>query len=155
MHQKQYLLKTQIFNNYSQKLTFPYIHEGIKRVPKKVVKNFKTLLIIQFTEFSIRNQFVLFELKCTFCQDRIWQGIGGPSCVERCPVGALTWGPRADLLEMGKARVEELKAEGLSSAWLYGETQAGGLAKGKLRQGVWQREKPQAGGRAKGKTTIT
>jgi formate dehydrogenase iron-sulfur subunit len=44
-------------------------------------------------------------------------------------VGALTWGLRADLLEMGKARVEELKAGGLSSAWLYGETQAAGLGR--------------------------
>ena len=67
--------------------------------------------------------------KCTFCQDRIWQGIGGPSCVERCPVGALAWGPRGDLLEMGKARVEELKAEGLSNVQLYGETQAAGLGR--------------------------
>jgi formate dehydrogenase iron-sulfur subunit len=67
--------------------------------------------------------------KCTFCQDRIWQGLGGPSCVERCPVGALTWGPRADLLEMGKARVEELKTGGLTSAQLYGETQAAGLGR--------------------------
>ncbi|MEJ2211964.1 MAG: 4Fe-4S dicluster domain-containing protein, partial [Anaerolineae bacterium] len=36
--------------------------------------------------------------KCTFCQDRVQQGIGGPSCAERCPVGALTWGPRDTLL---------------------------------------------------------
>ena len=67
--------------------------------------------------------------KCTFCQDRIWMGIGGPSCAERCPVDALVWGSRADLIEMGKARVAELKAEGLSSAQLYGETQAAGLGR--------------------------
>lgn len=67
--------------------------------------------------------------KCTFCQDRVWLGIGGPSCAERCPVEALVWGPRSDLLEMGKARVEQLKAEGLGSAWLYGKTQAGGLGR--------------------------
>ena len=67
--------------------------------------------------------------KCTFCQDRIWQGIGGPSCAERCPVEALVWGPRVELLEKGKARVEELKAEGLSNVELYGETQASGLGR--------------------------
>jgi hypothetical protein len=33
------------------------------------------------------------------------------------------------LLEKGKARVEELKAEGLSSAQLYGETEAAGLGR--------------------------
>lgn len=67
--------------------------------------------------------------KCTFCQDRIWQGIGGPSCAERCPVKALVWGPRQELLDMGKARVEELKAEGFTSARLYGETEASGLGR--------------------------
>jgi formate dehydrogenase iron-sulfur subunit len=65
--------------------------------------------------------------KCTFCQDRVWDGIGGPSCAERCPVDALVWGSRSELLEQAKARVEELKAEGLDSARLYGETEAGGL----------------------------
>jgi formate dehydrogenase iron-sulfur subunit len=67
--------------------------------------------------------------KCTFCQDRIWLGIGGPSCAERCPVEALVWGPRDELLDQAKARVETLKAEGLGSARLYGETQASGLAR--------------------------
>jgi len=65
--------------------------------------------------------------KCTFCQDRVQQGIGGPSCVERCPVGALTWGPRQAMLEQAKRRVETLKAQGLSGARIYGETQSGGL----------------------------
>jgi formate dehydrogenase iron-sulfur subunit len=65
--------------------------------------------------------------KCTFCQDRIQQGIGGPSCAERCPVGALVWGPRDVLLDQARQRVETLKGEGLSSAKIYGETQAGGL----------------------------
>jgi formate dehydrogenase iron-sulfur subunit len=65
--------------------------------------------------------------KCTFCQDRIWSGLGGPSCAERCPVGALDWGPRVALLAKAKARVETLKAEGWSSARIYGETEAAGL----------------------------
>lgn len=67
--------------------------------------------------------------KCTFCQDRIWLNVGGPSCAERCPVEALVWGSRAELLDKAKVRVEELKAEGLPSAQLYGETQASGLAR--------------------------
>jgi formate dehydrogenase iron-sulfur subunit len=65
--------------------------------------------------------------KCTFCQDRIRLGIGGPSCAERCPVGALVWGPRDALLPQAQQRVEALRAEGLDSARLYGETQTGGL----------------------------
>lgn len=64
--------------------------------------------------------------KCTFCQDRLRAGIGGPSCAEICPVGALTWGKRGELLEKARARVAELRAKGMN-ARLYGETEAGGL----------------------------
>jgi formate dehydrogenase iron-sulfur subunit len=65
--------------------------------------------------------------KCTFCQDRIWNGLGGPSCAERCPVGALAWGRRRDLLDKAMKRVDALRAQGLSGASLYGEHVAGGL----------------------------
>jgi formate dehydrogenase iron-sulfur subunit len=65
--------------------------------------------------------------KCTFCQDRMWSGLGGPSCAERCPVGALVWGKRSDLLQAANQRVDALRAQGLSSAALYGENVAGGL----------------------------
>jgi len=64
--------------------------------------------------------------KCTFCQDRLWSGIGGPSCAEVCPVGALVWGKRGDLLDRARARVAELQAQGLN-ARIYGENEAGGL----------------------------
>jgi formate dehydrogenase iron-sulfur subunit len=65
--------------------------------------------------------------KCTFCQDRIWGGLGGPSCVEACPVEALVWGPREELLDKARERVATLHDEGLSGARLYGENEAGGL----------------------------
>jgi formate dehydrogenase iron-sulfur subunit len=65
--------------------------------------------------------------KCTFCQDRLNDDIGGPFCAERCPTGALTWGNRDDLLERAKARVSDLKSEGFDGAQLYGENEAGGL----------------------------
>jgi formate dehydrogenase beta subunit len=65
--------------------------------------------------------------KCTFCQDRIWTGLGGPSCAERCPVGALVWGRRVDLFDAANKRVEALRAQGLTGAGLYGEGVAGGL----------------------------
>lgn len=65
--------------------------------------------------------------KCTFCQDKTTTGTGGPSCVEACPTGALTWGKRETLLNEAKVRVAELKTEGHSTATLYGEIEAGGL----------------------------
>jgi len=64
--------------------------------------------------------------KCTFCQDRLRAGIGGPSCAEICPVGALTWGKREELLKKARVRISELQAKGIK-ARLYGETEAGGL----------------------------
>ncbi len=65
--------------------------------------------------------------KCTFCQDRIWSGLGGPSCAEACPVGALVWGQWEELLGQAKERVAVLLNQGLSGARLYGETETGGL----------------------------
>jgi formate dehydrogenase iron-sulfur subunit len=65
--------------------------------------------------------------KCTFCQDKIEAGTGGPSCAEACPTGALTWGERGTLLAEAKTRVSELKTGGHSGALLYGEKEAGGL----------------------------
>jgi len=65
--------------------------------------------------------------KCTFCQDRLESGIGGPFCVEHCPTQALVWGKRKALLSQAQARVSELKSQGYDKAMLYGESQAGGL----------------------------
>jgi formate dehydrogenase iron-sulfur subunit len=65
--------------------------------------------------------------KCTFCQEKVLAGTGGPSCAEACPTGALTWGRRGALLDEAKARVSELIAEGHRAARLYGESEAGGL----------------------------
>lgn len=65
--------------------------------------------------------------KCTFCQDRIWGGLGGPACAEACPVEALVWGPREELLDKARERVATLHDQGLSGARLYGENEAGGL----------------------------
>lgn len=67
--------------------------------------------------------------KCTFCQDRVQSGIGGPFCATVCPTGALVWGSRAELVEKAKERVDWLKGQGISSVQLYGEHEAGGLGR--------------------------
>jgi formate dehydrogenase iron-sulfur subunit len=67
--------------------------------------------------------------KCTFCQDRVYSGVGGPFCATSCPVGALVWGSREELLSEAKERVEYLKGQGFASARLYGEHEAGGLGR--------------------------
>lgn len=64
--------------------------------------------------------------KCTFCIDR--QAIGLiPACVEACPVDALVFGEREELVSAAKQRVEFLQANGYPKANLYGETELGGL----------------------------
>jgi formate dehydrogenase iron-sulfur subunit len=65
--------------------------------------------------------------KCTFCQEKVRTGAGGPSCAEVCPTHALTWGRRPDLVAAGQARVADLQAEGYPEARLYGLKEAGGL----------------------------
>jgi formate dehydrogenase iron-sulfur subunit len=65
--------------------------------------------------------------KCTFCQDKVRAGYGGPSCAEACPTGALTWGKRDMLLRNARDRVASLQDEGHGEATLYGAKEAGGL----------------------------
>ncbi len=64
--------------------------------------------------------------KCTFCVDRQADGLE-PACVEACPVGALQFGQREELIARAKSRVEALIREGYPNATLYGESELGGL----------------------------
>lgn len=68
--------------------------------------------------------------KCTFCTaaglDRIAAGYE-PACVKTCPTDALIFGNRNDLLAEGKKRVQALRTNGCSNAYLYGEKELGGL----------------------------
>jgi len=68
--------------------------------------------------------------KCTFCTspglNRIAEGYE-PACVKTCPPKALVYGDRDELLSVGRERVANLKAQGWSNAYLYGEKELGGL----------------------------
>jgi len=64
--------------------------------------------------------------KCTSCIDRR-SGDLEPACVKTCPTSALMFGDRDLLVAEGRARVEALKAEGYSNAYLYGDEELGGL----------------------------
>jgi len=64
--------------------------------------------------------------KCTSCVDRRTSG-HEPACIKACPPGALRYDDRSKLLAQGQQRVRELKAAGMSNAYLYGETELGGL----------------------------
>ena len=68
--------------------------------------------------------------KCVFCSspalDRISAGLE-PACVKTCPPDALKYGERDQLLAEAKKRVDVLKAQGNSDAYLYGDKELGGL----------------------------
>jgi len=57
--------------------------------------------------------------KCTFCNDRIHNGLG-PACAKACPTESIQFGFRDELSAKAQKRVEVLKKQGLKNAQLYG-----------------------------------
>ncbi|MBI2162082.1 MAG: 4Fe-4S dicluster domain-containing protein [Candidatus Rokubacteria bacterium] len=64
--------------------------------------------------------------KCTFCNDRIHNGLG-PACAKACPTESIRFGFRDELAVKAKQRVEELRKLGYKDAQLYGEDKDGPL----------------------------
>ncbi|MBI5209781.1 MAG: 4Fe-4S dicluster domain-containing protein [Elusimicrobia bacterium] len=63
--------------------------------------------------------------KCDFCHDRRRSG-GLPACVESCPVEALTYGPREELIRVARARTKRYPQRYASH--IYGESEVGGTS---------------------------
>lgn len=61
------------------------------------------------------------SMKCAECYDRLRDGLT-PACQLACPSGAIEFGPREQMLEHARARVEFLHAQGHPEARLYGAT---------------------------------
>jgi Fe-S-cluster-containing dehydrogenase component len=64
-------------------------------------------------------------MKCDFCYDRTSKGLL-PACVEICPVEALTYGKRLELLEIGKTKIKENPGKYVNH--IYGEHEVGGTS---------------------------
>jgi formate dehydrogenase iron-sulfur subunit len=63
--------------------------------------------------------------KCVMCWERLEDG-KQPACVENCPSGALSFGPRAELIEEARRRI--YAAPGQYVHHIYGEHEAGGTS---------------------------
>ena len=63
--------------------------------------------------------------KCTFCRPRLKEG-KLPGCVEKCPMDALTFGKRSDLIKLARKRIQD--NPGRYVDYIYGETDAGGTS---------------------------
>ncbi len=63
--------------------------------------------------------------KCTLCADRVEQGLK-PACVEACPTGALTYGPRAALVAEAQNRVQQNPDK--YYPYIYGLAEVGGTS---------------------------
>ncbi len=63
--------------------------------------------------------------KCEFCRHRTSRG-QVPACVEICPVEALQYGPRAELLRIARERIEKHPEKYVNH--IYGEFEAGGTS---------------------------
>lgn len=62
--------------------------------------------------------------KCTLCFDRQRDGMT-PACAKSCPTASIQFGPIDELRERARRRVGELKARGISDAYLYGDEAIG------------------------------
>jgi formate dehydrogenase iron-sulfur subunit len=74
--------------------------------------------------YTYDNPFAPVIRKCTMCFQRITQKGGVPACVEICPVGALTFGKRSDLLDLARDKIREQPDKYVNH--IYGEHEAGG-----------------------------
>ncbi len=63
--------------------------------------------------------------KCTLCSDRVGVGLE-PACVKTCPTGAITFGPKDDMVTYGEQRAADLKERGFQNAGLYNPAGVGG-----------------------------
>lgn len=62
--------------------------------------------------------------KCTLCYDRLQAGLV-PACAKSCPTGSIRFGEVNELRELGHARVQQLRQEGVD-AHFYGDDRLGG-----------------------------
>jgi Fe-S-cluster-containing dehydrogenase component len=64
-------------------------------------------------------------MRCTMCYSRIKEGLN-PGCADACPVGAITFGEREQLLEVARERIRKFPDRYINH--IYGENEFGGTS---------------------------
>ena len=65
--------------------------------------------------------------KCTFCTDRIGNGLE-TACAKACPTGTISFGDADEKIAEAEARVSLLQERGYANAQIYGKEELGGLS---------------------------
>src|ERR671937_829545 len=64
--------------------------------------------------------------KCTLCYDRLKGGMQ-LACAQACPTDSIQFGELDELRERARGRVQELRADGVADARLYGDDESDGV----------------------------
>ncbi|MDY6861970.1 MAG: 4Fe-4S dicluster domain-containing protein [Thermodesulfobacteriota bacterium] len=80
----------------------------------------------QVPAYEFNNAFTPEVRKCTFCFERISRKGGLPGCVEACPMQALTFGKRMELIKKAKERIKRYSDKYIPH--IYGEHEVGGTS---------------------------
>ncbi|MGD9488457.1 MAG: 4Fe-4S dicluster domain-containing protein [Calditrichaceae bacterium] len=79
----------------------------------------------QIPSYEYKNALTPQVQKCDFCFERTKEGLL-PACVEMCPVEALTFGKRSDLLKIARERISKNPDKYFDH--IYGEKEVGGTS---------------------------
>jgi len=74
--------------------------------------------------YTYDNPYTPVVRKCTMCFDKVTREGGVPGCVKVCPVEALTFGKRSDLITLAREKI--VQNPGKYVDHIYGEHEAGG-----------------------------
>jgi formate dehydrogenase iron-sulfur subunit len=77
-------------------------------------------------EKRVRDKNVGIAQKCTLCYDRLGAG-NTPACAQACPTQSIQFGDVDELRERAKTRMEQLHAQGVTDARLYGADPEDGI----------------------------
>jgi formate dehydrogenase iron-sulfur subunit len=93
---------------------------GLRTIVNKVKR------VDKVPEKRVRDKNVGIAQKCTLCYDRLSAG-NTPACAQACPTQSIQFGDVDELRERAQVRMEQLHAQGVPEARLYGADPGDGI----------------------------